>query len=149
MQPIELKINPKPWAIFFAVVTVLATFIVQFMADGLGYTMPIHTAFIFSVILNVAAFSYYWMIFDGIRLTDTEIKKTGFRSNSIPYADVQKIIVGLIGYQINGKNGKPITLTKFHSGFDVANSLINQKIKDRNDIKITGMKVVVDMYFER
>ena len=149
MQPIELKINPKPWAIFFVVVTVLATFIVRFMADGLGYTMPIHTAFIFSVILNVAAFSYYRMIFDGITLTDTEIKKTGFRSNSIPYGDVQKIIVGLSGYQIIGKNWKTISLSKFHSGFDEANSLINQKIKDRKDIKTTGMKFVVDMYFER
>ena len=146
MERIDLKINTKTWFVFFIFFFAFSTGLIFFFIESQNFILPFFTAFFASLIIVGTIMGIFYFYQKEVILTENEIKKVGFPSKSIAYSDIQKIKVGTSGFSIYAKGNSPINITTMYSNFSKAKILLNQKIRDRSEIEIKGMKLFVNKY---
>lgn len=146
MERIELKINIKAWFIFLIIFFAFSFGLNFYFFESQDFTLILYSAFFATVFVVGFILGIFYFYQKQVILTDKEIKKIGFFSKSIAYRDIQKIKVGSGGFSIYDNGKSPINVTTMYSNFDEAKKLLNQKIKDRGEIEIKGLKLFINKY---
>lgn len=146
MERIDLKINTKAWFVFFIFFFAFSTGLIFFFIDAQNLILTFFTALFASLIVVGTTIGIFYFYQKEVILTENEITKVGFPSKSIAYSDIQKIKVGTGGFSIYDKGNSPINITTMYSNFSDAKKLLNQKIRERRDIEIKGLKLFINKY---